>query len=344
MGRVPCCDDKNGLKKGPWTPEEDLKLTNYIQTHGPGNWRTLPKNAGLQRCGKSCRLRWTNYLRPDIKRGRFSFEEEEAIIQLHSVLGNKWSAIAARLPGRTDNEIKNYWNTHIRKRLLRMGIDPITHAPRLDMSSILSTLITNPPSLLTLQALLLAGTPSPPQPQPTLFNPQLLKLLAATTTTPSTLMSTKNDHNNPNFASSCSSSSQNINNNNNDILQQILGGNLSQLVAPKEEFLNSGHHFETPISTIHNNVEGLMGNQNNDILNNALQQDGQVGLLGNRDLEDNNIIANQNNLGYDSVLSSPNQMNSSSTTYVNSSAEEESYCSELFKFQIPDTLDINDFL
>ncbi|CAM8989069.1 unnamed protein product [Rhodiola kirilowii] len=97
-----------------------------------GNWRLLPKNAGLQRCGKSCHLRWTNYLRPDIKRGRFSFEEEEAIIQLHSVLGNKWSAIAARLPGRTDNEIKNYWNTHIRKRLLRMGLDPVTHGLRFD--------------------------------------------------------------------------------------------------------------------------------------------------------------------------------------------------------------------
>lgn len=88
MGRAPCCD-KNGLKKGPWTPEEDHKLTTYIQLHGPGNWRNLPKNAGLQRCGKSCRLRWTNYLRPDIKRGRFSFEEEETIIQLHSILGNK---------------------------------------------------------------------------------------------------------------------------------------------------------------------------------------------------------------------------------------------------------------
>ncbi|PUZ72467.1 hypothetical protein GQ55_2G396300 [Panicum hallii var. hallii] len=132
MGRAPCCE-KSGLKKGPWTPEEDDKLVAYIKKHGQGNWRTLPKNAGLARCGKSCRLRWTNYLRPDIKRGRFSFEEEETIIQLHSILGNKWSAIAARLPGRTDNEIKNYWNTHIRKRLLRMGIDPVTHAPRLDL-------------------------------------------------------------------------------------------------------------------------------------------------------------------------------------------------------------------
>ncbi|KQK15782.1 transcription factor MYB41 [Brachypodium distachyon] len=139
MGRAPCCD-RAGLKKGPWTQEEDEKLVSYIKKHGQGNWRTLPKNAGLERCGKSCRLRWTNYLRPDIKRGRFSFEEEETIIQLHSILGNKWSAIAARLPGRTDNEIKNYWNTHIRKRLLRMGIDPVTHAPRLDFLDLTSLL------------------------------------------------------------------------------------------------------------------------------------------------------------------------------------------------------------
>ncbi|EEF36615.1 r2r3-myb transcription factor, putative [Ricinus communis] len=88
MGKSSCCD-KNGLKKGPWTAEEDQKLIDYIQKHGHGRWRILPKNAGLKRCGKSCRLRWTNYLRPDIKRGKFSFEEEQAIIQMHSVLGNK---------------------------------------------------------------------------------------------------------------------------------------------------------------------------------------------------------------------------------------------------------------
>jgi hypothetical protein len=83
--------------------------------------------AGLKRCGKSCRLRWTNYLRPDIKRGRFSFEEDRIIIQLHAILGNRWSAIASHLPRRTDNEIKNYWNTHLKKRLTQMGIDPVTH-------------------------------------------------------------------------------------------------------------------------------------------------------------------------------------------------------------------------
>ncbi|RRT39446.1 hypothetical protein B296_00034285 [Ensete ventricosum] len=199
MGRASCCD-KIGVKKGPWTPEEDRKLIDYIQKHGQGSWRTLPKKAGtgieierrrklivsgnlmcsfdvvmygtgLARCGKSCRLRWTNYLRPDIKRGRFSFEEEEAIIQLHSVLeemslphvlgssplGFRWSKIAACLPGRTDNEIKNYWNTCIRKRLLRMGIDPVTHAPRLDLldlSSFLTASLCNPASQFDFSRLL----------------------------------------------------------------------------------------------------------------------------------------------------------------------------------------------
>ncbi|XP_076901676.1 transcription factor MYB106-like [Bidens hawaiensis] len=131
MGRSPCCD-KVGLKKGPWTPDEDQKLMAYIQEHGHGSWRALPSKAGLQRCGKSCRLRWINYLRPDIKRGKFSLQEEQTIIQLHALLGNRWSAIATHLSKRTDNEIKNYWNTHIKKRLIKMGIDPMSHKPKND--------------------------------------------------------------------------------------------------------------------------------------------------------------------------------------------------------------------
>jgi transcription factor MYB, plant len=81
----------------------------------------------LQRCGKSCRLRWTNYLRPDLKHGEFTDAEEQTIIKLHSVVGNRWSVIAAQLPGRTDNDVKNHWNTKLKKKLSGMGIDPVTH-------------------------------------------------------------------------------------------------------------------------------------------------------------------------------------------------------------------------
>ncbi|KAL2499007.1 myb domain protein [Abeliophyllum distichum] len=128
MGRQPCCD-KVGLKKGPWTAEEDKKLINFILTNGQCCWRAVPKLAGLLRCGKSCRLRWTNYLRPDLKRGLLSEYEEKMVIDLHAQLGNRWSKIASHLPGRTDNEIKNHWNTHIKKKLRKMGIDPLTHRP-----------------------------------------------------------------------------------------------------------------------------------------------------------------------------------------------------------------------
>ncbi|KAJ6811445.1 protein ODORANT1-like [Iris pallida] len=147
MGRSPCCDEV-GVKKGPWTPEEDKKLVDYIRENGHGSWRNLPKSAGLNRCGKSCRLRWTNYLRPDIKRGKFTEDEERLIIHLHSVLGNKWSAIATRLAGRTDNEIKNYWNTHLKKKLLLMGIDPVTHRRRTDLDILASSI----PGLLAASA------------------------------------------------------------------------------------------------------------------------------------------------------------------------------------------------
>ncbi|KAI4388915.1 hypothetical protein MLD38_001203 [Melastoma candidum] len=134
MGRQPCCE-KIGLKKGPWTAEEDRKLIAFLLTNGQCCWRAVPKLAGLLRCGKSCRLRWTNYLRPDLKRGLLSESEEKLVIDLHSQLGNRWSKIASHMPGRTDNEIKNHWNTHIKKKLRKMGIDPMTHKPIHDVQN-----------------------------------------------------------------------------------------------------------------------------------------------------------------------------------------------------------------
>ncbi|XP_020239885.1 transcription factor MYB27 [Cajanus cajan] len=104
------------LRKGTWLQEEDEQLTNFVALLGERRWDSLAKLAGLRRSGKSCRLRWMNYLRPNLKHGPFSGEEEKLIVQLQQQLGNKWAKIARKLPGRTDNEIKNYWRTHLRKR------------------------------------------------------------------------------------------------------------------------------------------------------------------------------------------------------------------------------------
>ncbi|KAL4339490.1 hypothetical protein GQ457_08G026390 [Hibiscus cannabinus] len=108
---------KRVLNKGAWTAEEDAKLAECIEIHGAERWKTIAVKAGLNRCAKSCRMRWLNYLRPNIKRGNISDEEEDLILRLHKLLGNRWSLIAGRLPGRTDNEIKNYWNSHLSKKI-----------------------------------------------------------------------------------------------------------------------------------------------------------------------------------------------------------------------------------
>ncbi|CAK9149461.1 unnamed protein product [Ilex paraguariensis] len=121
MGRAPCCD-KDNVKRGPWSPEEDAKLKEFIEKNGTGgNWIALPQKAGLKRCGKSCRLRWLNYLRPNIRHGEFSEEEDRIICSFYASIGSRWSIIAAQLPGRTDNDIKNYWNTKLKKKLMAMA-------------------------------------------------------------------------------------------------------------------------------------------------------------------------------------------------------------------------------
>lgn len=83
------------LKKGPWTAAEDAVLMDYVTKHGEGNWNAVQKNTGLARCGKSCRLRWTNHLRPNLKKGAFSPDEEKLILELHAQYGNKWARMAA---------------------------------------------------------------------------------------------------------------------------------------------------------------------------------------------------------------------------------------------------------
>nr|QTO65767.1 MYB114-like protein [Thottea siliquosa] len=111
MGRL------QSVRKGSWTEEEDLLLKKCIEKYGEGKWRHVPARAGLNRCRKSCRLRWLNYLRPNIKRGDFAVDEVDLIIRLHKLLGNRWSLIAGRIPGRTANDIKNFWNSHLSKKV-----------------------------------------------------------------------------------------------------------------------------------------------------------------------------------------------------------------------------------
>ncbi|URE10922.1 Myb-like DNA-binding domain [Musa troglodytarum] len=295
----------------------------------------LDVRTGLARCGKSCRLRWTNYLRPDIKRGRFSFEEEETIIQLHSLLGNKWSAIAARLPGRTDNEIKNYWNTHIRKRLLGMGIDPVTHTHRLDLldlSALLTSSLCNPtPSQFDLSGLL--GL------EP-LVNSDLLMMAQ----------------------NLLSSQCQNPN---------ILGQGLPEQQHPTPQFQEQLSSFQvqqlqhisqrlptcTPTNDPYPDEAQLMQpsadfNPWQDIITQAnLSQNDFVPATSvnyeSLDPSFTQLIADTYNVcgtssqGYSltSVFSTP----ASSSSHVNSSTEDEreSYCSDLLKYHVPDLLDVS---
>ncbi|GMJ09235.1 myb domain protein 2, MYB DOMAIN PROTEIN 2 [Hibiscus trionum] len=111
------------VRKGPWTEEEDSLLKAYVNIHGEGRWNSVARLSGLRRTGKSCRLRWLNYMRPEIKRGNISLEEQLLILQLHSRWGNRWSKIAQHLPGRTDNEIKNYWRTRVQKQAKQLKCD-----------------------------------------------------------------------------------------------------------------------------------------------------------------------------------------------------------------------------
>ncbi|CAN1854470.1 Transcription factor MYB102 [Linum perenne] len=278
MGRSPCCE-KNGLKKGPWTSEEDDKLMDYIRVHGYGNWRTLPKNAGLQRCGKSCRLRW--------------------------------SAIAARLPGRTDNEIKNYWNTHIRKKLLRMGIDPVTHSPRLDLldlSSILTSSFASSHQNYT--SLAVDGVVQP------LINPEILRLAASLFSSRTT--QPENSHPQP--------------------LVQPVGHEFQELTttttttntnSPCVQFSDVNAQSVGPTDWQSNYTDGY----------DTLQPGHYYSVVG---------PSSESGFGVPpaSALSTPS---TSSPAYNNWNSgtedERDSYCSDVFRFEIPDgILDVSNFM
>ncbi|KAL1190919.1 Transcription factor DUO1 [Cardamine amara subsp. amara] len=111
---------KEEIKKGPWKAEEDEVLINHVNRYGPREWSSIRSKGLLHRTGKSCRLRWVNKLRPNLKNGcKFSSEEERTVIELQSEFGNKWARIATYLPGRTDNDVKNFWSSR-QKRLARI--------------------------------------------------------------------------------------------------------------------------------------------------------------------------------------------------------------------------------
>ncbi|MQL99041.1 hypothetical protein Taro_031749 [Colocasia esculenta] len=187
------CDDEAELRRGPWTLEEDTLLIHYIACHGEGRWNLLARCSGLKRTGKSCRLRWLNYLKPDVKRGNLTPEEQILILELHSKWGNRWSRIAQHLPGRTDNEIKNYWRTRVQKQARQLKIDANSTMfrdavrclwmPRLmeKMGPSLSPAANlNPNSCLLDHGALQLSTPPPPPPPPAagLLSPDLVQLVA----------------------------------------------------------------------------------------------------------------------------------------------------------------------
>lgn len=107
-----------GGVKGPWDDEEDKYLVQLVGEHGPRNWRKIA-DMMTNRVAKQCRERWHHHLCPGINKTPFSEEEDAAIIRLQATIGNKWADMVREIPGRTDNSIKNRWNSTLKKRVLK---------------------------------------------------------------------------------------------------------------------------------------------------------------------------------------------------------------------------------
>ena len=228
----------------------------------------------------------------------------------------RWSAIAGRLPGRTDNEIKNYWNTHIRKRLLDMGLDPVTHAPRLDflnLSTILGSAQLNVANLLGLQ---------------NIVNPELVLRLA-------NLLSSGHHQN----------------------LQLLNQANLLQNpMQDMSSIINQAQIMEQNLVNYQNSEENFQ--------NPLVQQNyGQFGIndqaRGNALMMPQTMNGGQGGFDFDSLVSNTNTTTNtplssavptpltSSSTFINGSStedEKDSFCSNMFKFEIPESLNFDDFM